>query len=105
MQLPQYTHAESGSGQNVMSILGSPASLPRTLVIHHSQDSCRVTLPAGVASVPYVAPDNNVLAMGTIGSNRQQVLPVPGMRPGMPAGDLVASIVAEAEATLAKLRP
>ena len=40
---------ESGSGQNVMSILGSPASLPRTLVIHHSQDSCRLTLPAGVA--------------------------------------------------------
>jgi hypothetical protein len=40
--------AESGSGQNVMSILGSPASLPRTLVIHHSQDSCRLTLPAGV---------------------------------------------------------
>src|SRR6267142_1123426 len=39
---------ESGSGQNVMSILGSPASLPRTLVIHHSQDSCRATLPAGV---------------------------------------------------------
>jgi hypothetical protein len=40
---------ESGSGQNVMSILGSPASLPRTLVIHHSQDSCRATSPAGVA--------------------------------------------------------
>src|ERR1700716_2600073 len=39
---------ESGSSQNVMSILGSPASLPRTLVIHHSQDSCRATLPAGV---------------------------------------------------------
>ena len=39
---------ESGSGQNVMSILGSPASLPRTLVIHHRQDSCRLTLPAGV---------------------------------------------------------
>jgi hypothetical protein len=39
---------DSGSGQNVMSILGSPASLPRTLVIHHSQDSCRATLPAGV---------------------------------------------------------
>src|SRR6266478_5202957 len=39
---------ESGSGQNVMSILGSPSSLPRTLVIHHSQDSCRATLPAGV---------------------------------------------------------
>ena len=39
---------ESGSGQNVMSILGSPASLPRTLVIHHREDSCRLTLPAGV---------------------------------------------------------
>jgi hypothetical protein len=43
-----FLSAESGSGQNVMSILGSPASLPRTLVIHHSQDSCRSTLPAGV---------------------------------------------------------
>jgi hypothetical protein len=43
-----FLSAESGSGQNVMSILGSPASLPRTLVIHHRQDSCRATLPAGV---------------------------------------------------------
>jgi hypothetical protein len=43
-----FLSAESGSGQNVMSILGSPESLPRTLVIHHSQDSCRFTLPAGV---------------------------------------------------------
>jgi len=43
-----FLSAGSGSGQNVMSILGSPASLPRTLVIHHSQDGCRVTLPAGV---------------------------------------------------------
>jgi hypothetical protein len=42
-----FLSAESGSGQNVMSILGSPASLPRTLVIHHRQDSCRSTLPAG----------------------------------------------------------
>jgi len=39
---------ESGSGQNVMSIIGSPASLPRTLVIHHREDSCKLTLPAGV---------------------------------------------------------
>src|SRR6478672_1745505 len=30
--------AESGSGQNVISILGSPSLLPRTLVIHHRQD-------------------------------------------------------------------
>jgi hypothetical protein len=43
-----FLSAESGSGQNVMSILGSPAALPRTLVIHHTQDSCRSTLPAGV---------------------------------------------------------
>jgi hypothetical protein len=39
---------ESGGGNNVEAILGSPALLPRTLVIHHRQDSCRVTLPAGV---------------------------------------------------------
>src|SRR6266851_8570979 len=43
-----FLSAESGSGQNVMSILGSPSSLPSTLVIHHSQDSCRSTLPASV---------------------------------------------------------
>src|SRR5450631_2871003 len=43
-----FLSAESGSGQNVMSILGSPAALPRTLVIHHRQDGCRSTLPAGV---------------------------------------------------------
>ena len=39
---------ESGSRVNVASILGSPAALPRTLVIHHRHDGCRVTLPAGV---------------------------------------------------------
>lgn len=39
---------DSGSSSNVMSILGSPAALPRTLVIHHRQDGCRFTLPAGV---------------------------------------------------------
>jgi hypothetical protein len=39
---------ESGSGENVESILGSPSTLPRTLVIHHRQDTCKFTLPAGV---------------------------------------------------------
>jgi len=39
---------ESGSSSNVMSILGSPSALPRTLVIHHTSDGCRATLPAGV---------------------------------------------------------
>jgi hypothetical protein len=39
---------ESGSGSNVMSILGSPSALPRTLVIHHRNDGCKLTAPAGV---------------------------------------------------------
>ena len=39
---------ESGSGNNVISILGSPAALPRTLVIHHHEDGCKLTQPAGV---------------------------------------------------------
>ena len=39
----------SGSSQNVANILGSPAKLPRTLVIHHRQDGCHLTRPAGVA--------------------------------------------------------
>jgi hypothetical protein len=38
----------SGSNIHVMNILGSPATLPRTLVIHHKQDGCRFTLPGGV---------------------------------------------------------
>jgi hypothetical protein len=41
--------SESGSPTNVAAILGSPSTLPRTLVIHHRDDSCRVTQPAGVA--------------------------------------------------------
>jgi hypothetical protein len=40
---------ESGSRQNVANILGSPARLPRTLVIHHRHDGCHRTRPAGVA--------------------------------------------------------
>lgn len=42
---------ESGQGvhRSVIALLGSPARLPRTLVIHHRQDSCRFTLPSGVA--------------------------------------------------------
>jgi len=39
---------ESGGNQNVASILGSPAALPPTLIIHHRQDTCRFTQPAGV---------------------------------------------------------
>ena len=40
---------DSGSSQNVANILGSPAKLPRTLVIHHRHDGCHLTRPAGVA--------------------------------------------------------
>jgi len=39
---------ESGGGGNVEAILGSPSALPRTLVIHHRQDGCKFTQPAGV---------------------------------------------------------
>jgi hypothetical protein len=44
-----FLSAKSGSAQNVVAILGSPARLPRTLVIHHRHDGCRFTRPAGVA--------------------------------------------------------
>ena len=40
--------SDSGSGDNVQSVLGSPAALPPTLIIHHRRDTCRATLPAGV---------------------------------------------------------
>lgn len=39
----------SGSRNNVANILGSPAKLPKTLVIHHRNDGCRMTQPGGVA--------------------------------------------------------
>jgi hypothetical protein len=38
----------SGSSENVASILRSPSLLPRTLVIHHRNDRCHVSLPFGV---------------------------------------------------------
>lgn len=43
---------ESGDSANVMNMLGSPAALPPTLVVHHRQDGCFKTAPAGVA--PFV---------------------------------------------------
>ncbi len=39
---------DSGSSTNVAGIVGSPGALPRTLVIHHRDDGCRFTQPAGV---------------------------------------------------------
>jgi hypothetical protein len=39
---------QSGGGENVANILGSPARLPHTLVIHHRHDACHLTQPAGV---------------------------------------------------------
>ncbi len=38
----------SGGGSSFSSILGSPKRMPRTLVIHHRDDACHVTLPKGV---------------------------------------------------------
>ncbi|MBY0383216.1 MAG: alpha/beta hydrolase [Xanthobacteraceae bacterium] len=43
----------SGDSNNVMNLLGSPSALPPTLIVHHRQDGCRVTAPAGVA--PFLA--------------------------------------------------
>ncbi|TBW36643.1 alpha/beta hydrolase [Siculibacillus lacustris] len=43
----------SGDGDNAMRILGSPATLPPTLIVHHRHDGCRKTSPEGVA--PFLA--------------------------------------------------
>ncbi len=42
------TPASGDARQNVATILGTPAQLPRTLVIHHRHDGCKFTRPAGV---------------------------------------------------------
>ena len=44
---------ESGSSENVMTILGTADNLPPTLIIHHREDGCWVSAPAGVA--PFMA--------------------------------------------------
>lgn len=41
--------ASGPSDSTVQSILGTPNRLPRTLALHHREDRCRLTLPAGVA--------------------------------------------------------
>lgn len=43
----------SGAPENVAAILGDPGRLPPTLVVHHRDDTCRVTRAAGVA--PFLA--------------------------------------------------
>ena len=43
----------SGDADNVQYIVGSPSALPPTLIVHHRQDGCRKTLPAGVD--PFIA--------------------------------------------------
>lgn len=44
---------ESGDTDNVMNTLGSSQNLPKTLVLHHKNDGCKKTLPAGVE--PFMA--------------------------------------------------
>lgn len=39
----------SGDTDNVMNSVGSASALPPTLIVHHRQDGCAKTLPAGVA--------------------------------------------------------
>ncbi len=43
----------SGDRDNAIAILGSPAALPPTLIVHHRHDECHETLPDGVA--PFLA--------------------------------------------------
>jgi hypothetical protein len=43
----------SGDRDNAVAILGSPAALPPTLIVHHRHDECRKTSPDGVA--PFLA--------------------------------------------------
>jgi len=38
----------SGDSDNVVNIVGSPAALPPTLVVHHRHDECNKTSPEGV---------------------------------------------------------
>ena len=44
---------ESGDSDNVSRTLGSADRLPPTLIVHHREDGCRKTLPAGVE--PFLA--------------------------------------------------
>jgi hypothetical protein len=43
----------SGDPDNVIAIVGSPAALPPTLIVHHRHDECGKTSPQGVA--PFIA--------------------------------------------------
>jgi hypothetical protein len=43
----------SGDRDNAIAILGSPAALPPTLIVHHRHDECGKTSPEGVA--PFLA--------------------------------------------------
>ena len=39
----------SGIHSRIVATLGTPDKLPATLLVHHSQDVCRSTLPAGAS--------------------------------------------------------
>ena len=50
-------------------------------------------LPEAVAITPYTSEAPEFLAMGTLGSNRQGLIPVPWARPGLAGGDFVAAAI------------
>lgn len=50
-------------------------------------------LPEAVATTPYSVAAPDYLAMGTLGSNRQGLIPVRGAQPGLAGGDLVAVVI------------
>jgi hypothetical protein len=46
-------------------------------------------MPPAIAAAPYTAPDQNVLAFGTLGSNHQTIIGMEDPGPGTPDGDLL----------------
>ena len=52
---------ESGHAETVMAILETPVLLPKTLIVHHKNDGCRYTLPAGVSGFMDWAPKSTKL--------------------------------------------
>lgn len=54
-------------------------------------------MPTDLALTPYVAPDQNVIGLGTLGADRQTIVEIQHATPGRPAGDRVPVSVSNEE--------
>src|SRR5262245_51458209 len=71
----------SGIHSRVMATLGSPGVLPAALVVHHSQDVCRVTLPSDASrSVAWSGGKARVRWINTTGEPRSNACNAHGAR-------------------------